>query len=73
MLKAIRTFSARLITRHRLGPRSLQVRAWAWLAANTDDLAEKVRCLEAIVALDPDLEWAKAALLSIRYRQVQQN
>ena len=36
----------------------LRVRAWAWLAAETNDLAEKVRCLEEIVALDPDLEWA---------------
>ena len=59
-MRHLRTLSARLITRHRLGPRTclgVHVRAWAWLAAKTGNLAEKERCLEAILALDPDLEW----------------
>jgi len=73
MIDCLRTLSARLITRYRLGPCSLQVRAWAWLAAETDGLAEKVRCLEAIVALDPDLEWARTALEDMRYRRLQMN
>lgn len=46
---------------------------WAWLAAETDDLAEKERCLEAILELEPDAEWAQVALQGIRYRQVQMN
>jgi hypothetical protein len=43
------------------------------LAAETDDLQKKVRCLKAIVALDPGLEWAQVALSGIRYRQAQMN
>ena len=33
--------------------------------AETDDLAEQMRCLKAIVALDPDLDWAQAALTRV--------
>ena len=51
----------------------LRIRAWAWLAEELENLAEKVRCLEAIVALDPDLEWARTALQDMRYRQAQMN
>jgi hypothetical protein len=64
---SIRTLSARFITRHGVGPRVMQIRAWAWLAAETDDLAEQKRCLEAIVALDPSLDWAQAALTRVWY------
>ena len=71
MFDHLRTLSARLITRHRLGPRVLQVRAWVWLTAETDSLTEKERCLEAILGLAPDLEWAQMALRDIRYQQVQ--
>lgn len=42
----------------------LVVRAWAWLCANTDDLDEKRRCLEAILELAPDLEETRMALES---------
>jgi hypothetical protein len=73
MIDRLRTLSAHLITRHRIGPRILQVRAWAWLAAGTDGLAEKERCLRAILALDPDLEWAQMALRDIRYRRARAN
>ena len=73
MVNHIRTLLTRLITRHRLGPRSLQIRAWAWLAASTDDLEEKMRCLKAIVALDPSLDWAQAALTRVWYRWRQEN
>ena len=62
VINAIRTLSGRFITRHHIGPRALQIRAWACLAADTDDLAEKKRCPEAIVALDPTLDWAQTAL-----------
>ena len=52
MINHLRTLSARLITRYLPGPQVLLVRAWAWLAAETDELAEKATCLEAIVALE---------------------
>ena len=67
-IDSVRTLSARLITRHSVGPRALQIRAWAWLAAKTDDLAEKKCYLEAIMALDPSLDWAQAALTRVWYR-----
>ena len=73
MINRLRSLSASLITHHHLGPRILQIRTWAWLTAETDDLEEKMRCLKAIVALDPDLEWARAALEDMRYRQAQMN
>ena len=38
-----------------------------------DDLEEKMRYLEAIVALDPGLEWAQTAVEDIRYQQVRMN
>ena len=68
MINRLRTLSARLITRHHIGPRVLQIRAWAWLAAETDDLAEKKRYLEAIMALDPTLDWAQTALTRMWYQ-----
>jgi len=68
VISRLRTASANLVTRYRLGPVALQVRARAWLAAQTDDLADKKRCLEAIVALDPTLEWAQAVLTRVWYR-----
>jgi hypothetical protein len=44
------------------------VRAWAWLAAETDDLREKIRCLEAILKLEPELEWAQEDYQSLQTR-----
>jgi hypothetical protein len=73
VLDRLRTLSARFFTRYRVGPKVLQVRAWAWLAAETDDVREKIRCLEAILALEPDLEWAQVALEGVRYRLVREN
>ncbi len=73
MLDQFRALSARLITRHRIGPRALQIRAWAWLAAETESLAEQKRCLEAIVALDPSLDWAQATLTRVWYRWRRKN
>jgi hypothetical protein len=58
----LRTLLARLVVRWLPGPRSLLVRAWAWLCAETDNLGEKQRCLEQILDLDPDLVWAQVAL-----------
>ena len=80
MINHLRTLLARFFTRCRIGPVILRVRAWARLAAETEDLAEKVRCLEAIVALDPSLEWSQipfrgsqTALRDMRYRLVREN
>ena len=56
-----------------IGPHGLQTRAWAWLAAETDDLAEQKRCLEAIVSLDPTLDWAQAVLTRVWYRWRREN
>jgi hypothetical protein len=65
VIDCLRTASADLVTRYRLGHLALQIRAWAWLAAETDDLAEQKRCLEAIVALDPRPEWTQTALTRV--------
>lgn len=62
MTDTLRTLSARLITGWRIGPRALQVRAWEWLCANTEDLREKQRCLEAILDLEPDSAWVSELL-----------
>lgn len=56
---AIQTEEVRVLPRL---SHALVARAWAWLAAEADDLAEQKRYLEAIVALDPTLDWAQAAL-----------
>jgi hypothetical protein len=48
--------------------RVVSTRAWAWLASDAGDLADKVRCLQATVALDPALDWAHAALKDLQYR-----
>ena len=66
MINHIRTLSTRFFTHHNIGPVILRIRAWAWLAAETDDLAEKERCLEAILELEPDAEWARVALQDVR-------
>ena len=50
------------IARRLRRPRAWVVRAWFWLAAHTDSLTEKRRCLEAILELEPDSEPANAAL-----------
>jgi hypothetical protein len=42
-----------------IGPRAWQIRARAQLLSETADLAEQMRCLKAILALDPDLDHAR--------------
>jgi hypothetical protein len=36
-----------------------------------DDLREKTRCLEAILELEPDLEWAQVVLEGMRFRSAE--
>lgn len=59
MINHIRTLSARFFTHYNIGPRELRIRAWAWLAAEADDPAEKARCRQAILTLDPSIKWAQ--------------
>jgi hypothetical protein len=73
IVRSLRTHIARLITRRGIGPRSWQIRAWAQLLSETEDLEEQMRCLKAIVALDPNLDWAQAALTRVWYRWRREN
>jgi hypothetical protein len=54
MVDRLRTLAARAIAEYLRHPRSLVIRAWFWLAAQTDDLQEKRRCLNAMLQLDPE-------------------
>ena len=65
MIDEFRTLSARLVTRWLRGPRGLVIRVRAWLCADGDDLHKKQRCLEAMLELEPDLGWARTALLNM--------
>jgi hypothetical protein len=59
------TASPRFVTRYRLGPVALVVRAWAWLAEQRGNLAEQKRYLKAIAAFDRSLDWAQAVLTRV--------
>lgn len=59
----LRTVLARLIPHHLRHPRALAIRAWLWLAAESQDIEEKRRCLAAVLELDPENEPASLALL----------
>lgn len=69
MIDRLRTASARLVVRFLPWPPSLLLAAWRWLAAETDDLTEKQRCIEVILKLDPDSEWAHTAWLYVLQEQ----
>ena len=51
MIDKFRTLLARFIVKHLTGARALLVHAWLWLAADTDDVEEKWRCLQAVLEL----------------------
>jgi hypothetical protein len=36
LIDHLRTLSARLVARHSIGPRALEIRLWAWLVAQTN-------------------------------------
>lgn len=57
------------MTSEQARPRLLVIRAWFWLAAQTNDLEEKRRCLEAVLQLDPDNEPAPLELLLFDQRR----
>ena len=58
------THLADFIVQHLSRPRPLVVAAWHWLAAQTDDIEEKKRCLWAVLDLDPDNMRALLGLLA---------
>jgi hypothetical protein len=53
---------AKLIVEHLAHPRPLMIQSYLWLAANSDDLEEKRRCLTAVLELDPEKEPASFPL-----------
>ena len=65
-----RTLSARLIVRHPRHPRPLVIRAWLWVAADTDDVEERWRCLQAVLELNPEHQAARAASALLFQRKI---
>ena len=49
VLDKFRSLLARFIGHHLHRPLPLVIGAWLWLAAETEDLDEKGRCLEAVL------------------------
>ena len=66
----LRTLLAKFIVQHLNRPRPLVIRAWFWLAAQTDDIEEKRRCLEAVLELNAESQSARAALALLYQREV---
>jgi len=63
MIDTLRTHLATFIVGHFTRPRSLVVRCWLWLAAQSPDMEEKRRCPNAVLRLDPDNHPASLAPL----------
>lgn len=57
-LDGLRTLSAEFIIRHLRRPRPLVIRAWFWLAAQSDHLDKKRTCVEVALELHPESEAA---------------
>ena len=70
MLDTFRTLLAKFIVQYLNRPRPLVIRAWFWLAAETEDLEEKRRCLEAVLELNPEGQAARAGLALLHQREV---
>ena len=70
MIDKLRTLPARFIVQHLTRPRQLVVHAWLWLAADTDDVEEKWRCLQAALELNPEHQSARAASALLFQREV---
>lgn len=65
MIDNFRTILAKFIVRRLSRPRPLVVATWLWLAADTDDIEEKRRCLWAVLELDPENTRALLGLLAL--------
>jgi len=48
------------------------IRAWFWLAAESDDVEEERRCVEALPELDPEHQATQAGLVLLHHRQVRE-
>ena len=46
------------------------IKAWLWLAADTDDVEEKWRCLQAVLELNPEHQSARALSALLFQREV---
>ena len=73
MINYLRTLSARLVTRYRIGPKILQMRAWGWLCGQAETVDEKIACMEKVLEIDPKCEWAIEALRFFRWQQTRAN
>ena len=71
MIDAFRTLLAKLIVKHLHRPLPLVIQAWLWLAADTDDVEEKWRCLQAVLELNPEHQSARAASALLFQREVE--
>ena len=70
MLDRLRTLLAKLIVKHLTRPRELVIRAWLWLASDTDDVEEKWLCLQAVLELNPEHQSARGASALLFQREV---
>ena len=70
MIDRVRTLLARLIVKHLNRPLFLVIHAWLWLAAETDDVEEKWRCLQAVLELNPEHQAACAASALLFQRKI---
>jgi len=65
----LRTQLAKLIVTHVMRPKFAVVQAWLWLAAEAQDMEDKRRCLNAVLALDPSNEPASLGVLVLDHRR----
>ena len=70
MVGKSRTSLARVIVRHLHYPRPLVIQAWLWLAADTDDVEQKWRCVQAVLELNPERQAARALSALLFQREV---
>ena len=73
MADKLRTRLARFIVQHLNCPLLLVIHARLWLAADTDDVEEKWRCLQAELQLNPEHQAARAASALLFQREVKRN
>ena len=70
MIDKLRTLLAKFIVQHLNRPLLLAIHAWLWLAADTADVEEKWRCLQAVLELNPEHQSARAASVLLFQREV---
>ena len=63
MIDTLRTLRAKFIVQYLNRPHPRVIRAWFWLAEQTDDIEEKRRCFREVLELDPENKTATLALL----------